>query len=1267
MDLSFDHFKNLVELSFTLCNPDKRKIAVLETRNAHLTLRFNDLSELTFEVPSHATNAKGRKVKYTHYARVETQRLILVESVGFFKIMEVSEVEDGLDSYKSITAKSLQVRLNDRGFFMEERVYKFFDPANPYDKGFCGSDVEEVPSVVGQLHQQLGIEIDPRVVQGLPPLPNTVYDDWTIHYINPVFRFIENKEDNIVRSFTESRTLFGYDFIINISSEIFEAIFVFDFLRQSIAIKTVEEVTERTNIYLDYNNVVSELQTTERADEIVTILNCSGTDLDIRSVNPTGTNYIANFSHFMADETEEHPKWMSRELSNKIRQWEKEVQDATPKWIELVTNLRNLYHKQTELKKEKQFVDLKLFDLRNAIDRFHLAEEGHLLGLTDLESLQNSRAIFTAEEVLVGRQSLDNQSIFYSQEFDRFKTHTAWRIQPQFEQYENKEFRWAGRFNFLHGDTADSRTDTFNANWLFPFNDATHPIEGNFLYFQDELAAQENSDSYCQLIGEIIAIKVDDDPENIITEYQVTGFRRFTVFSNAPRWEQIYTAESYRLEQEIEDNKQAIETIVDRMNEISNRLNLQKFFDLDRLNERKLLRELRDYWIEADFESDGLVVYYNTPQEEIIDLALKLLEEGRKHLERVSWPRFTISIDAINFTKIHAFKAFASDLSIGKVITIHKQGDIHYYPALTSLSFNLDDVSDFSLEFSNALKPNSQEFMFMDLVSEGSNSARKVSANWQNLTRFSRRENSIDELINQPLNRTLRLAQGAMNNQQFVIDDTGILGRRFSDDSQSSFGPEQVRIINNVMIFTDDSWQTAKTALGRIAFTHPIHGPMQAYGILAESIVGSLIIGNTLHIANDNNTVSINENGITIKNAATGDTVFNADSNGNLTVRGFATTTALSNLANRVATAEANITTQATNINSVINLTAAMRDDVNSNTASLALKVGRDENNHIVSMLNASADTIIFRTNRLQILPPASGTGNFSLDTAGNMSCTGGNLGGWTITANTLTAGTGTNTVGMSPNHHGFSFWAGGAPSANANATQPPFRVTRNGSITATAGTIAGLTMDHGALFSRNFTLGTTSGNTSLAFGNIDTAGNITSPTTTIGDEGVFANIADIRRVVSERGEFGGIALQGSMISGTNSSIIFDHTATGSMSTVATLTMSGGAITRTFTLSLSRVIVGSARSFSIRVRASTSNNITNLTITIGVGHASGTASMSTPFFGVDNFWIVATGTRTQTFSQATGSAIVGVNISSTLFLNGRQVITAGDGVTLRLA
>jgi|GEM_PF-4128488 len=885
MNNTFDYFRNLKSPEIFLCNPDKEKLAVLNVLDAHLTLRFNDLSELSLEVSSHATNTKGKKVRCKHYENLRAKRLILIDGVGYFRIMEVNEIENGLNSMKFVKASSLQIRLNDKGFFMEERVYKFFDPRDPFDENYCGARYDEVPSVVGQLHQQLGIEIDPRVNQGLEAIEQS-YDEWTISYINPALRFHERDENKIVRSFTEQKTLWGYEFIMNYASQIFEVIFEFDFLRQSIQIKTVEEVTGRTNIYLSYDNVVSELQTTERMDELVTVLNCNGNNLDIRAVNPTGTNYITDFSYFMSDIDNEKTNFMSKELSQQLREWDIAVKNAAPEWTRLVMELRDKYLSNTEIKAEKVIVDKRILDLENALSLWAQAHsDGVLNGLENLEQLERSRAIFTAEDVKVGGLSLDEASTLGV--FDRDTIHTCYQNQPRFipseRMTESGESVWSGRFSF---EEQQGRRATFNENYLFGSTNPSgvpqsEPL-GGFIYFPDPVS-NDNS-SYCKLYGEVYQIFKPDPITGLEEMYEahfwVAGFERYTTFNNAWLWLEKHRTVSRILSEKIDLNDKAIEEIQAKMNEISSSLNLTNFLN------PKEFRELRRYWIENDYTSSGLAILDTTTPEEAIDLSLELLEEGRKHLAKNSRPRFSIAVDSIDFTKIYHFKAFSGELALGKVITIAKDEWTHYYPALTTISLNLLKPDNFLLEFSNALKPDSKDFLFSDLINESVSSARTVSANWQKLTQFNRQSDAIYNLLNEPLNRTLRIAQGNMNNQEFVVDETGILGRRINNDRHTSFESEQIRIINNVMLFTNDSWQTAKTALGKIHFNHPTNGETKAYGLLAEALVGSVIIGNTLYISNKENTITLDENGIMIKRPSSNELTFHAKPNGDVSIKG---------------------------------------------------------------------------------------------------------------------------------------------------------------------------------------------------------------------------------------------------------------------------------------------------------------------------------------------------------------------------------------------
>lgn len=60
--------------------------------------------------------------------------------------------------------------------------------------------------------------------------------------------------------------------------------------------------------------------------------------------------------------------------------------------------------------------------------------------------------------------------------------------------------------------------------------------------------------------------------------------------------------------------------------------------------------------------------------------------------------------------------------------------------------------------------------------------------------------------------------------------------------------------------------------------------------------------------------------------------------------------------------------------------------------AELSLKLGKDDNDQIVSMLNASADTVSLKSNRLEIQ-----SDNFTLSADGHITAAAGNIGGCSI------------------------------------------------------------------------------------------------------------------------------------------------------------------------------------------------------------------------------------------------------------------------------
>ena len=73
------------------------------------------------------------------------------------------------------------------------------------------------------------------------------------------------------------------------------------------------------------------------------------------------------------------------------------------------------------------------------------------------------------------------------------------------------------------------------------------------------------------------------------------------------------------------------------------------------------------------------------------------------------------------------------------------------------------------------------------------------------------------------------------------------------------------------------------------------------------------------------------------------------------------------------------------------------KNDVDTISGQVELKVDKDDNDQIVSMLNASADQINITSNRLVV-----NSSNFTLSATGEMGAEAGLIGGWNITPNTL-------------------------------------------------------------------------------------------------------------------------------------------------------------------------------------------------------------------------------------------------------------------------
>nr|DAO56448.1 MAG TPA: tail protein [Caudoviricetes sp.] len=860
MKLTFDYYHNLEKIDLYLCNPDGRELFILPGTNRNLALRFNDLSELTFEVNSKTILSDGTVVDLEAYDYIQTKRLIYATNIGWFQITEVDEQDNGDVKYKNIKTESYQSVLKNKGFVSEERVYCFYNPNDPYDDRYDSFQDDSIPSVVGQWSKQLGIKID--LTQGTSE-PQVAYDDWTVTYVTPSLIF--EGEGSACRTFKENVT-YGYDWIVNDVESAFEVVVLFDFMYKTIHVLIPDEVTQKANIIYTFNNFMKNVDINEASEDIVTVLSCNGDNCDISGVNPTGTNYICDFSYYM---DKVNYRWMSPELIEKLEQWKIDCDSLKSTYEDRIKDLRALYKEATENETILQEMSLSLADLRTAQNKRSIVGTGSPGALC---------GIVTAESVSSGKKSIKSGTDYYLNAFTGEEIITAYQFSPT---YDVATRRWI--FN-----NGLSKRGTANSIIAENLSDDNH-AGVSYWYFSD---ASDGS-SYCKLKSSVSVNK-----DSITSTYYCGGFDRYVAYTypivnggttvytdtlqewinlrefhvnalNISLYGYARQLNGYQYDDEGEVITPTSDSIYgqinavnEKLNEISDRLNILVYFS----DTPKLLRELNCYWIEGDYTNENIAVLEETTPEEELDLANELLASGYIELSKVCQPRFTFSLESIDATKHYEFREQMHSLELGKIITIEKEEGLWYYPALLEISMSLDNNEEFSMTFGNSLRLDDWGYTYADLISDASSTSRKISANWQNILAYAKDRDHISSLIKDPLDATLRASFANMVNQEFTIDSNGILGRKKVSTTSDEFENEQVRLLNNLIIFTNDNWETAKTALGKINYTDDDGNSVSAYGLIAETIIGSLIMGERLKIKNENNTIELGSEGIIIKN-----------------------------------------------------------------------------------------------------------------------------------------------------------------------------------------------------------------------------------------------------------------------------------------------------------------------------------------------------------------------------------------------------------------
>ena len=294
-----------------------------------------------------------------------------------------------------------------------------------------------------------------------------------------------------------------------------------------------------------------------------------------------------------------------------------------------------------------------------------------------------------------------------------------------------------------------------------------------------------------------------------------------------------------------------------------------------------------------NYVSDGLDNF------QLMTNAQIFLNNARKEIFKSATMQHSISATLNNLLVMKEFQPIVKLFRVGNWIRIKSDGEVYRLRlseyTVDYRSWDLDVVfTDLKQGYSAASDLQSMLSSLRSMQTTYGTVARQAASGEQG-------KEVMDRWVEEGLALTTQIVGGARN-QEFYWDETGFTGKEWIEET-GTYSPEQVKIISQGIYMTDNNWVTAKAALGKFKFWNPQTGvEEEAFGVIADKLVGSVVLSEEVGVYNQSGSVQLDENGFTlITNASNNTSVFNIkkktgpntylnilslDTNGNLVLGG---------------------------------------------------------------------------------------------------------------------------------------------------------------------------------------------------------------------------------------------------------------------------------------------------------------------------------------------------------------------------------------------
>ena len=717
---------------------------------------------------------------------------------------------------------------------------------------------------------------------------------WDIGYVTP---YISLDDDYTIEQSTQFQRTFTadgtsiYDFLTQDVAEQANVVFIFDTIHRLINCYSLSNgldengdlkhiaIGSDTNVYISKENLAQEIVLESNKDEIKNCFRIKGGDDTInayvRAINVTGSNYIYKFDKFQQED-------MPKELIVRLNEYQKEIEIRKPQYQKTVEELFKAYDRKSELESS-----MMPGNADDSVDKWIATTAKEMYDSIKQQLIDNKVGVFKLSDYnknyFIGvSNNVEAMANIYND--SRFTL----KMMSDKCSYDPTTATWTGNFTLTKVDdesdyypkTEEQKDQTFSVSIVGEENEG--------LFIKQKIMRKLNSQGILDIDEDIY--KYLSENEEFTDEKRKEVYDYFNQYSLArlksfrdgydacistlqdsnivstdtnknllyDRYRTLFniTSELYNLRQsQVDKQINLISDIQNKQAEIQSGLDLETFLGVELYNIMCMYRR-EDTYENSNYVSDNL------SDSECLKKAQELVDIATKELNKACVVQRTISTTLNNIFAIPEFEPLWDSFQLYNYIRIRTDDELLKL-RIIGVEVSGDTTSDFSVTFADKIE--SADGTTSDtksILDQAQSMATSYNSTVVQAKQGKNAKNIFTDIYNNGLNAANAMIK-TDDSESVTISSGGILAKRMDD--VGFYGDKQLRITGNLIVMTNNNWETVAMAIGETSFTDPYTGETSnGYGVIAENLVGKMMLTKKLYVASENGNVQIDRNGITL-------------------------------------------------------------------------------------------------------------------------------------------------------------------------------------------------------------------------------------------------------------------------------------------------------------------------------------------------------------------------------------------------------------------